>query len=164
MDLAAVEIDSVVSIHYSLHLDGGELVDSSRGREPMNYLHGHGNIVLGLEEELTGRKVGEQFAVAVPAEKGYGDSNPDGVQKIPRTTFPAELELKPGVALRAQDGEGTPVMMRVLEVGDQDVTVDLNHPLAGHTLYFDIEVIGVRTASAEELAHGHAHNPGDPDH
>ena len=164
MDLAAVEIDSVVSIHYSLHLDGGEMVDTSRGREPMNYLHGHGNIVLGLEEELTGRKVGEQFAVGVPAEKGYGESNPDGVQKIPRSNFPTELELAPGVALRAQDGDGAPVMMRVMEVGEQEVTVDLNHPLAGKTLYFDIEVMAIRTATQEELAHGHAHNPGDPEH
>ena len=86
------------------------------------------------------------------------------MRKIPRSTFPADLELKPDVALRAQDGDGDPVMMRVVEVGEQDVTVDLNHPLAGQTLYFDVEVIGVRTATAEELAHGHAHNPGDEEH
>ncbi len=164
MDLSSVEVDSVVSIHYSLKLDSGELVDSSQGREPLAYLHGHGNIVPGLEEQMTGKQVGDKFSAKVAPEQGYGMPHPDGVQKVPRTQFPDDLQLQPGMQLQADDGSGNTVMLRVTEVGDSEVTVDLNHPLAGQTLNFDIEVVAIRSATQEELQHGHVHGPGGHDH
>ena len=164
MELSTIEVDSVVSIHYSLSLDGGEQIDGSQGSEPLEYLHGHGNIVPGLEEELTGHKVGDKLTVAVPPEKGYGVPDPEGVQELPRSTFPDDLDLQPGVMLRAEDGEGQPLHLRVVEIGDDKVKVDMNHPLAGHNLNFQVEVVAVRTATQEELTHGHAHGPGGHEH
>ena len=164
MELTSVEIDSVVSMHYSLTLDSGDAVDSSQGREPLQYLHGHGNIVPGLEEKLTGRKVGDKFSVKVPPETGYGEHNPDGVRQLPRSTFPQDMELQVGMVLAAEDDEGHPHQLNVVAVGDDEVTVDLNHPLAGQNLNFEIEVVAVRAATQEELTHGHVHGPGGHEH
>lgn len=160
MELERIEIDAVVSIHYSLSLDGGQQIDSSKGSRPLDYLHGHGNIVPGLEEELTGRRVGDKLSVAVSPEKGYGLPDPEGVQELPRSTFPADLDLRPGAMLQAEDSDGHPLHLRVVSVGPDVVKVDLNHPLAGHNLNFQVEVMGIRTATQEELAHGHVHGPG----
>lgn len=164
MDLNKIEVDSVVSIHYSLSLDGGEQIDSSQGSTPMDYLHGHGNIVPGLEEELTGHKIGDKLTVAVPPEKGYGIPDPEGIQELARSTFPDDIDLQVGVMLQAEDGEGQPLHLRVLEVSADQVKVDMNHPLAGHNLNFEIEVMGIRSATQEELSHGHVHGPGGHDH
>ena len=159
-----IEVDTVVSVHYSLTLDSGAVVDTSRGREPLHYLHGHGQIVPGLEEELTGRKVGERVQVRVDAERGYGERVEDGVQQVPRSSFPAELELAPGAALNAKTQDGQMVQLHVVEVGADTVTVDFNHPLAGQVLHFDVEILAVRPATQQELAHGHVHGPGGHEH
>jgi FKBP-type peptidyl-prolyl cis-trans isomerase SlyD len=164
LKLDKIEVDSVVSIHYSLSLDGGEQIDSSQGSAPLDYLHGHDNIVPGLEEELTGRQVGDKLSVAVPPEKGYGIHDPQGVQDLPRSTFPEGLELQPNVMLQGQDAQGQPVQLRVVDVSDETVKVDLNHPLAGHNLNFEVEIMGIRSATQEELSHGHVHGPGGHDH
>lgn len=154
----------VVSIHYTLTNDEGEVLDTSRGGEPLAYLHGAGNIVPGLEAALEGRKAGDQLQVTVAPEDGYGDAEEDGVQVAQREDFPADAELEVGMHFIAEneDGEEVPVWIRDIE-GD-DVTLDFNHPLAGVTLHFDVEVAGVRIATADEVAHGHPHGPGGHAH
>ena len=160
MNLDTVAVDTVVAMHYTLTLDGGDVVDSSSGKDPLHYLHGHGNIVPGLEEEMTGHKVGDKFDVRVPPEAGYGQRREDGVQEVPKGAFPADLELSPGMMLHAQHEGGAPIAVRVVEVGDETVKVDFNHPLAGQSLNFAVEVVSVRSATQDELTHGHVHGPG----
>ena len=153
-----------VAIHYTLTLASGEVVDTSSGREPLEYLHGHGNIVPGLEEQLAGRRVGDELDAVVPPDKGYGERDPDGVQVVPRTQFPPEVDLQPGMQMQAQNDDGTAAVLTVSKVEGDEVTVDLNHPLAGETLHFKIQITAIRTATAEELEHGHVHGPGGHGH
>lgn len=164
MEQDSIQVDSIVSIHYSLSLDNGEQIDSSDKSEPLEYLHGHGNIVPGLEEELTGHKVGEDLAIVVPPDKGYGLPDPEGVQELPRGTFPEKLDLQPGAILSAEDENGNPLHLRVVEAGEEMVKVDMNHPLAGQNLNFQIQIVAVRSATQDELSHGHAHGPGGHNH
>jgi FKBP-type peptidyl-prolyl cis-trans isomerase SlyD len=159
-----IAADTVVSIHYTLKLDNGEVVDTSSGGEPLAYLHGHGNIVPGLESELTGRNVGDEFAVKVSPEEGYGPRDPRGVQVVPRGNFPDEIEIQPGMQFQAQTEDGHQIPLTVAGVEGDKVTVDMNHPLAGQNLHFQIEVTAVRKATDEELEHGHVHGPGGHNH
>ncbi len=162
MQIDAVQVDSVVTIHYTLTVEG-QVVDRSQ-EEPLSYLHGHGNLVPGLEETLTGKAAGARFEVSVPPEKAYGERDPEGIQQVGRDQFPADLDLQPGTTLRGELGNGEPVVLRVTEIDGDQITVDLNHPLAGCTLEFAIEVVSIRAATQEELNHGHAHGPGGHAH
>ncbi len=135
--------DMVVSIHYTLTLDGGEAVDSSAGREPLMYLHGAQNIVPGLEKELTGRKAGEKLDVAVSAEEGYGQRMEGVEQEVPLDAMPDGLDLEVGMPLSAHGPDGQTMTVWVTAVGDESVTIDPNHPLAGKSIRFEVEVIGV---------------------
>jgi FKBP-type peptidyl-prolyl cis-trans isomerase SlyD len=150
---------SVVGLEYRLHLGDGKVIDESGG-QPLSYLHGKGQIVPGLERELEGLGTGDSKQVVVSPAEGYGDHDPAGVQAVPRASFPAEADIQPGMqfAARAPDGSQIPVTVRDVK-GDQ-VTIDVNHPLAGKTLHFDVKVASVREATADELSHGHAHGPG----
>ncbi|MEM7168402.1 MAG: peptidylprolyl isomerase [Planctomycetota bacterium] len=152
----------IVSIHYTLTLDGGEQVDSSRGGDALDYLHGHGNIVPGLESELNGRKVGDKVNVVVDPEAGYGPRRDDAVHEVPLEQLPADVKV--GSQLQAQTETGQTLMVHVTEVREDVAVVDFNHPLAGKQLRFDVEVMGIREATAEELDHGHAHGPGGHEH
>lgn len=156
--------DMVVSIHYTLTLDGGETVDSSVGHEPLLYLHGAQNIVPGLESELTGRKVGDAFDVAVAPAEGYGERMEGVEQQVPVAMMPEGVELDVGMPLSAHGPDGQVMTVWVTAVGEEQVTIDPNHPLAGKTLNFAIEVISMRAATEEELAHGHPHGPGGHHH
>jgi FKBP-type peptidyl-prolyl cis-trans isomerase SlyD len=147
--------DKVVSIDYTLTVNG-EVVDSSQDGGPLTYLHGHGNIVPGLERALTGLSVGESQHVEVGPEEGYGEWDEDGEQMLPREAFPEEVEV--GATYVAESEDGQPVTLTVVEVEDDGVRVDFNHPLAGETLDFDVTVRGVRDATGEELSHGHVHD------
>lgn len=147
--------DQVVSIHYTLTDDTGDTVDSSEGRDPLQYLHGHSNIVSGLEKALEGRTEGDKVEVAVPPEEGYGERDEERVQKVPRDQI-AIPDLKEGMMLQAQTPQGA-IPLKVVELTDSEVTVDANHQLAGQTLHFAVEVVGVRPAEPEELDHGHVH-------
>lgn len=147
--------DSVVSIHYKLTDDDGSVLDSSEGRDPLKYLHGHGNIVPGLEKEMTGKAVGDKFDVVVPPEEGYGVRDDGKIGKIPREQIDAP-DLEPGMKLQAQTPEGVAIL-NVIEVEEDTITVDANHELAGVTLNFAIEVVEIRDAEQVELDHGHAH-------
>jgi FKBP-type peptidyl-prolyl cis-trans isomerase SlyD len=159
---ATVADDQVVSFHYTLTDPEGEVLDSSADKEPLQYLHGHDNIIPGLESALTGKAVGEKVSVDVAAKDGYGERDPERVIELPRDNF--EFEVEPGTLVRAESPDGSAVILKVVSADEENVTLDGNHPLAGVDLHFDVEVSDIRDASAEELAHGHVHEPGGATH
>ncbi|GGX73386.1 peptidylprolyl isomerase [Saccharospirillum salsuginis] len=147
----------VVSIHYEVKDEDGVVVDSSEGREPLVYLHGHKNIIPGLEKALDGLDVGEAFDVTVTPEEAYGDYQDGLVQSVPKDAFQGVEKVEEGMVFTAQT-QGGPLQVTVTQVEDDTVTVDGNHPLAGKSLSFKGEVAEVREATAEELEHGHVHD------
>jgi FKBP-type peptidyl-prolyl cis-trans isomerase SlyD len=159
----SVAADKVVFFHYTLHNDEGELLDASGDGTPMPYLHGAQNIVPGLEKAMHDRKVGDSFEVKVSAAEGYGE-RVEGNAVVPRSAFPAEVELEPGMSLLADGPDGQPVPLWITKVEGDEVTVDPNHPLAGVDLNFKVEIAEIRAATAEELEHGHPHAPGGHEH
>jgi FKBP-type peptidyl-prolyl cis-trans isomerase SlyD len=156
-------LNMVVSFHYTLKDDSGEVLDSSNGREPLSYLHGHGNIIPGLEKALEGTAAGERSQVDLRPEEAYGQPNPDLVFEASREQFPDDLQLAPGARVYA-DGPDGPVPFTVVRLTESGAVLDGNHPLAGKQLHFDIEIVDVRPATQEELNHGHVHGPGGADH
>lgn len=146
----------VVSMHYTLTDDSGAVLDSSAGGEPLAYLHGHGNIIPGLEKALEGAATGHKARVTVAPADAYGEHDPKAVFEAPRAHFPPDMELKPGVRVTA-DSKNGPVTLMIVAVNKENCTLDSNHPLAGKTLHFDVEVTKIRPATQEEIAHGHAH-------
>ena len=144
--------DMVVSLEYTLRLDDGEIVDSSAGREPLQFLQGRGQIIRGLEQALYGMAVGDEKNVEVAPADGYGIREPDASQVLPRDAFPPDLNLEPGQGLRMRDPRGQVVVAYVAEVRPDGVLLDLNHPLAGETLYFQAKIAALRPATSEELA------------
>jgi FKBP-type peptidyl-prolyl cis-trans isomerase SlyD len=155
--------NDVVSIHYTLKDDADKVLDSSAGGEPLAYLHGHGNLVPGLERALTGHDVGERLKVTVPAADGYGEYEQALVQKVPRRALKGIANLRVGMRLQAGTDHGHQAVTVTHIAGDM-VTLDGNHPLAGRNLNFEIEITAVRAASEEELAHGHVHGDGGHHH
>jgi len=157
-DTNSIGDDKVVSLDYTLRLDDGEVIDSSSGREPLEFIQGQGQIIPGLEKELYGMEVGDEKAVTVTPEDGYGERQDDRVQTIPRQAFPDDMELEEGMQVRLQDSNSGQVYEAfVEEIHPDNVTLDFNHPLAGETLHFDVKIAGVREATDDELSHGHAH-------
>ncbi|MGC3997005.1 MAG: peptidylprolyl isomerase [Anaeromyxobacter sp.] len=154
-----IEKGSVVELDYSLHLGDGEVVDKSEPGDPLTYLHGEGQIVPGLESALEGLSPGEAKQVVVAPADGYGEKDDSGVQQVPRTAFPPGFQPQIGMQLFAEGPNGEEVPFTVSDIGLETITIDLNHPLAGKTLHFEVTVRGVRQATAEELEHGHAHGP-----
>jgi len=151
-----IEQDKVVEINYTLKDKEGNVLDASNG-QPLAYLHGHGNLIPGLEKALEGKEPGDKFTVTVPAAEAYGERHDALVQKgIPKEMFQGVENLEVGMRFEAQTEQG-PQSVEITEVTDEGVTVDGNHPLAGQDLTFDIEVVAVRDATDEELAHGHVH-------
>ncbi len=150
--------NAVPSIHYTLKNDDGEVLDSSSGQEPMEYLHGAKNIVMGLEKALEGKAVGDSLSVTIPPEEGYGEYDAELVQELPKDMFAGVETIEVGMEFHAQTQHGMQVI-EVKKVEGDTVTVDGNHPMAGQNLHFDIEVTGIREATADELEHGHIHGP-----
>jgi FKBP-type peptidyl-prolyl cis-trans isomerase SlyD len=164
MDTAMlIAAKKVASFHYTLSNEQGEQIESSRERQPMTYLHGARNIIPGLEQALTGKAAGEQFQVTIAAADAYGERRSDRVQRIPAKHFRDAKHLQPGQMVTIQTRRG-PIQATVVKVGRFNVDVDTNHPLAGQTLTFDVEVTAVRDATKEEISHGHVHGPGGVDH
>ena len=155
-----IKKDTVVSIDYRLHLGDGNIVDESDPSDPLVYLHGHDEVIPGLEKALEGKKAGDSFKATIPPEDAYGDYEPEGVEEVPRDEFPADLPLEAGGIVSATDEEGDDVDFLVKEIREKTVVVDFNHPLAGKTLHYEVTVREVRAATEEELEHGHAHAPG----
>ncbi|MFH1853631.1 MAG: peptidylprolyl isomerase [Candidatus Neomarinimicrobiota bacterium] len=148
---------AVVSIHYTLTADDGNVIDSSRGKNPLNYLHGSGNIISGLEKALTGKAVGESLKVTVKPEEGYGLVDPQLLQVLPLSAFTGIDDLREGLRLEARNEHGHTQAITVRTITDDGVTIDGNHPLAGQTLHFDVSITAIRAATSEELDHGHVH-------
>ncbi|HEY6106957.1 MAG TPA: peptidylprolyl isomerase [Anaeromyxobacteraceae bacterium] len=154
---------AVVALDYRLHLGDGVTVDASESGQPMQYLHGEGQIVPGLEAALEGLEAGATRVVVVEPAEAYGDYDPKGLQEVSHDAFGGRLPDVGGQYLaRGPDGESVPFSVK--EIRDATVLVDLNHPLAGRTLHFDVTVREVRDATAEELEHGHAHGPHGHEH
>ncbi|MFB6260293.1 MAG: peptidylprolyl isomerase, partial [Thiohalorhabdaceae bacterium] len=153
----------VVSIDYTLKDNDDQVIDTSEGREPLAYIHGVGQIIPGLENALEGKEPGADVSVTINPEEGYGERDESMVLNVPREQFEGAESIEPGMQFQAETDEGVRILT-VLEAGDQEVTVDGNHPLAGITLNFDVSVQDVREAEQEELDHGHVHGPGGHDH
>lgn len=149
--------NSVVGINYTLTNDAGEVLDSSEGRGPLVYLHGAHNLIPGLEAQLTGKTVGDSFKATIAPEDAYGAHNPALVQTLPREMFRGVDNIEVGMGFTAQGPQGQQHIV-VTAVNGDEVTIDGNHPMAGKTLHFDVEVVSVREATEEEIEHGHVHD------
>jgi FKBP-type peptidyl-prolyl cis-trans isomerase SlyD len=153
--------DLVVTIDYTLTVDG-EVLDSSEEEGPLEYLQGHQNIILGLERELAGMKIGEKKEVTVAPVDGYGEIEEEAIMDVPLSEFPKEFPLQVGLELEVTDKDENVMLATVLKVGDDTVKLDTNHPLAGKTLHFEVSVLDLRFPTEEELAHGHVHSHEHP--
>jgi len=158
-----ITADRVVTIHYTLKDDSGAVLDSSSGGEPLAYIQGHGNLVAGLEKALEGKPDGTTLAVVVPAAEGYGVRDEGLIQRVPKRSLQGAGDIKKGMQFQARTEDGMRVFTVAAVVGDM-ITLDGNHPLADQTLHFDVEVVGVREATREELEHGHVHGAGGHHH
>ncbi|NCN39665.1 peptidylprolyl isomerase [bacterium] len=147
----------VVGVTYILKNDNGDTLDTATSSDPFYYLHGASNIVPGLEEELTGLKVGDKKSVKVAPEKGYGEINDQLKVKVGKESFPEGTDVSPGMQFAADVGTGQPLPFTVEKVEGEEIFLDGNHPLAGQTLHFEIEVVNIRAATEDEVSHGHAH-------
>jgi FKBP-type peptidyl-prolyl cis-trans isomerase SlyD len=150
--------NSVVTFHYTLKNDHGVVIESSSGQDPLDYLHGHRNIIPGLEKELAGKSIGDKFTATIEPENAYGDYDDALLQTLSRGDFQGVDEFEIGMQFEVKDTDGGG-LVTVTKIEGDEVTVDGNHPLAGERLIFEVEVIGIRDASGEELTHGHAHHP-----
>jgi len=149
----------VVTIDYTLKNAQGEVLDSSEGQEPLVYLHGAENIVVGLERELEGKAIGDSLNTIVSPEDGYGVRNEELIAAVPRELFESDMDIEVGMSFQAETDQGVQVV-NIVAVNDEEVTVDGNHPLADEALHFDVTVRAIREATAEELEHGHVHSAG----
>jgi FKBP-type peptidyl-prolyl cis-trans isomerase SlyD len=155
--------NSVTAFHYTLTDDAGQVIDSSDGHEPLVYLHGSGQIVPGLEKQMEGRVSGDKFTADVTPEEGYGVHHPELMQEVPLSAFQGVENIEPGMQFQGRGPEGE-INVTVSKVDGDTVFIDGNHPLAGKTLHFAVEVTAVRGATDEELEHGHAHGAGGHHH
>lgn len=154
----------VVTLDYILKDDEGALIDSSEGRGDFVYLHGARNIVPGLETALAGKSAGDEVAVSVGPTEGYGERDDNLQQAVPKDMFEEGADISVGMQFHAQSPEGEMMIVTIIGVEGDEVIVDGNHPLAGVSLNFEVKVMDVRDASAEEVEHGHAHGPDGEHH
>ena len=152
-----IAANSVVVFHYTLTNKAGEVLDTSREGEPLPYLHGANNIVQGLEQAMAGKAAGDTFKVSVPPNLGYGPYMDEMVQQVPREMFSGIENLEVGMQFNAEGQSGQQHVVTITAIDGDQITVDGNHDLAGEVLNFDVEIIEVRAASEEEIAHGHVH-------
>ncbi len=147
----------VVSLEFTLTVDG-EVVDTSDGDEPIQFIQGQGQIIPGLEKALYGMALGENKEVVIPPQDGYGEEDPGAYTDIPRDEFPSEIPLEPGVELELKNTDGDILEASIVSVDDESVHLNFNHPLAGRILNFSVKVVELRYATQEELDHGHVHD------
>lgn len=158
-----IEKNKVISFHYRLTDEEGTEIENSYDGDPVAYLHGYRNIIQGLEQAMAGKQSGESFTTTVEPELGYGLRKESSVQRIPIKHLMTKGKLKPGMVVAVQTEHGAR-QVTVVKVGKFNVDVDTNHPFAGKVLNFAVEILDVRDASAEEIAHGHAHGVGGHHH
>jgi len=159
MSKDTVEDGVVVSMEYTLHVDG-ELLDSSEGQGPLQFLVGYGNIISGLEENMRGMKIGDSKDVVVQPKDGYGEFDDEAFMEVPRQDFPKDMPLEVEAELTVRDDQGNARYARIDSIEDETVTLNFNHPLAGDELHFHVKVVALREPNAEELEHGHVHEAG----
>ena len=159
MSTDSVQNDVVVSMEYTLRVDD-EVIDSSIGQEPLEFLAGHGNIITGLEREMIGMKVGDSKDVVVTPADGYGEYDDEAFMDVPRGEFPNDMPVEEGLELTVRDDAGQARYARVDSVEDETVRLNFNHPLAGDELHFNVKVVSLREPTEEELEHGHVHQAG----
>lgn len=158
-DAKVVGKDMVVSMAYKLTVDG-EVIDEAGDHQAIQFMHGHRNIIPGLEKELLGMKTGDTKEVVVDPEGGYGPVDESAIEDIALSEFPENVEPKKGIELQMKDSKGEESYARVLSVGKDSAKLDFNHPLAGKDLNFEVKIVELRAATPEELSHGHVHAPG----
>jgi len=156
---AHIEDDVVVSMDYTLTVDN-EVIDTSEGNEPIQFLQGHGNIIPGLERAMYGMAAGDRKEVVIEAADGYGELDPEAFAEVSRDEFPPQIPMEVGIELQIKDQSGDIMDARIDAVNEETVRLDFNHPLAGKQLNFSIQVVSLRQPSEEELEHGHVHMPG----
>ncbi len=161
--LSTIAKDSVVSIHYTLRGEDKQVLDSSEGGDPLLYMHGHGQIIPGLERALVGKAVGDKLSVEVEPAEGYGEYDGGMCMDVPKDQFPKEAPLEIGAMFELVNSKNEPLVVRVTGLAGDTVTIDANHPLAGKKLFFEVEIASLRAATPSELEHGHAHG-GDGHH
>lgn len=161
--MTTIAKDSAAFFSYTLKDDEGNIIDQSPEGQPLAYLHGHGNIIPGLEKQLEGKSAGETLVATVTPEEAYGEYQEQAVQQVPRENFQGVDNIEVGMQFQSEAG-GQTMLVTVTEVTDEMVTVDANHPLAGKTLHFDVEITEVRAATEDEISHGHIHGVGGVQH
>jgi len=154
-----VDKHTVVSLHYTLKNNDGNVLDTSQGGDPLVYLHGVGNLIPGLEKEINGKEEGTEFQATVPPEEAYGQRNEEFIKTVSKNDFQGDEELQVGMQVQIQSQSGEKALAMVSDIKGENVDLDLNHPLAGETLHFEVKIEGVRQATAEEIEHKHAHGP-----
>jgi FKBP-type peptidyl-prolyl cis-trans isomerase SlyD len=154
--------DTIATIHFTVCSSDGTQIDTSRNSEPMVFLHGSQFLIQGLEDELVGRTAGDKFNVDISPVLAYGERHEELVQSVPITMF-EDMDLNVGMTFRASTDDGEQSVM-IIDINEEEVVVDGNHPLSGLTLNFDVEVLEVREATEEEIAHGHPHTEGGCEH
>lgn len=159
----SVQTDVVVSMEYTLRVED-EVVDSSEGQDPLEFLVGHGNIISGLEREMMGMKVGDSKDVVILPTDGYGEYDEEAFMNVPRGEFPKDMSVEEGMELTVKDDAGQARYARIETVDGDNVTLNFNHPLAGDELHFNVKVVGLREPTGEELEHGHVHQGGGHHH
>jgi FKBP-type peptidyl-prolyl cis-trans isomerase SlyD len=153
-----VQDGAVVSLAYTLKVANGEIVDYTEADDPLEYLHGADNLIPGLERELVGLAVGSKKDVRVNPADGYGEYDPDDIEEYEVSEFPPGMKIELGMVVAIPDEDGSMVEAMVREITPTHITLDFNHPLAGQPLFFNVEVVGIREATPEELEHGHPHS------
>ena len=143
--------NTVVSLHYTLKNEEGTVLDTSKGGDPLVYLHGVGNLIPGLEKQLLGKEMGEQLKAIIPPEEAYGLRNDEFVKVVPKSSFQGMEELQVGMQVQVQSQSGQYANAVISKIEGDNISLDLNHPLAGVTLYFDVSIEAVRDASPEEI-------------
>jgi FKBP-type peptidyl-prolyl cis-trans isomerase SlyD len=158
-----IEKHSVVSMNYTLKNSEGILLDTSDGREPLVYLHGVGGLIPGLEKELEGKGASDKLEAVIAPEDAYGTRQENLTQVVPKNGFQGDEEMVEGMQVQLDTEQG-PMIARISKIEDEEVTLDMNHPLADMTLHFDVEILDVREATEDEISHGHVHGPGGHQH
>ena len=152
-----VDDGHVVSMDYVLQVDG-KVVDSSEADTPLQFIQGMGHIIPGLEHELYDMKIGENKKVVVLPKDGYGEVDPEAFMDVPRDSFPTDVPLEKGTELELREQSGHPMLARIDTISDESIRLNMNHPLAGKELHFDVKIAGLRPATEEEVSHGHVHD------
>jgi FKBP-type peptidyl-prolyl cis-trans isomerase SlyD len=157
-DLTSVKNGLVVGLDYTLRLDDGEVLDSSEGREPLEFIQGTGSLVEGFEKAVYGLKIGEEKDFIVSPEQGYGAYDPEANMLVPASAFPEDATPELGMHLQVHGSDGNVHAATIAEISDMGILLDLNHALAGQTLHFHVKILALREPSLEELEHGHVHS------